>query len=587
MDASQRRLAEELLFSEKKAASFAKQLFRGHFDAASLSPFPFPSAQTIAVTDALELKLSDTLDKELDPERIDKEASIPAKLIDALAHLGILGLTIPTAHGGLGLPQYTYCRIIETIARRCASTALFVNAHQSIGLRAILLFGTAAQKERWLPQLASGELIAAFSLTEPNAGSDASAVETQAIWDSERQGWRLNGRKQWTTNGSIAQVLTVMAKTAVDTPRGVEQKVSAFLVTPDMPGFSVTAHALEKVGMRGTKTANLALNDVFVPQDHLLGPLGAGLRVCLTVLDFGRTAFGASCTGAAKMLVEDALTHAVNRYQFRRPLASFPLVKKKLASMSALTYAMHATTYLTAALIDSGREDFMLEAALLKVFVSESLWHIVYETMQVFGGRSFFCEVPYERMMRDARLNMIGEGANEVLRAFIALVGMREEGQQLKELLGAWRAWPPPWKMSFQLIKQHLLAPKWELIHPQLVALAKQLMSAISRFGRAIVGLLARYRENVVEQQLALDRIATIAIALYSSSAVLSSLDHTIRHNSKGVAGCQADFCAGTYYCRLAMQQIQQAFKELYSPLDKYTMCTSESLVSLRSNPSV
>ena len=243
----------------------------------------------------------------------------------------------------------------------------------------------------------------------------------------------MNGSKRYITNGAIADVLTVMARTP--DPRGGDSKVTAFLVTPDMPGFEVVEARMPKCGIRGTATARLAFHDMPVPATNILGPLGKGLKVALTVLDFGRTTFGASCTGAAKVCLAAATRHAASRRQFGRPLADLELIKKKIAYLAATAYAMEATTYQTAALIDRGAEDYMLETAILKVFSTEVLWQGVYETLQVFGGQGYFSNEPYERMMRDARINTIGEGANEVLKAFIALVGMRDIGEGLKATL--------------------------------------------------------------------------------------------------------------------------------------------------------
>ncbi len=354
-------------------------------------------------------------------------------MIDGLARLGVLGMTAPEEFGGRGFTQSGYCRIMEVIGGHCASTAVFVNAHHSIGIRALLLFGTAEQKARWLPPLARGEKLAAFALTETEAGSDASNVQTQAVPSDDGRTYRLTGTKRYITNGAIADVLTVMARTP--DPKGGESKVTAFLVTPDMPGFEVVEARMPKCGIRGTATARLAFHDMPVPASNVLGPVGKGLKVALTVLDFGRTTFGASCTGAAKACLAAATRHAARRRQFGRPLADLELIKKKLAFLAASAYAMEATTYETAALIDRGAEDYMLETAILKVSSTEMLWQGVYETLQVHGGQGYFTDEPYERMMRDARINTIGEGANEVLKAFIALVGMRDVGEGFKATL--------------------------------------------------------------------------------------------------------------------------------------------------------
>ncbi len=273
------------------------------------------------------------------------------------------------------------------------------------------------------------------TLTEPEAGSDAANVQTTATPTSDGRGYVLNGQERWITNGGIAQGLTVMARTPVAGSK--ETKITAFLVTPDMPGFEVVEKRMPKCGVRGTATSRLAFNNMFVPRENILGELGKGLRVALTVLDFGRTTFGASCAGAAKFCIERATRHALSRVQFSQPLANFELVKEKLAYMQAGAYAMESCTYETAALIDSGAGDFMLETAMLKVFSTDVLWRIINDTIQIFGGKAYFSDEPYERMMRDARINMIGEGANDVLRVFTALVGMRDVGLELKSVLDA------------------------------------------------------------------------------------------------------------------------------------------------------
>lgn len=545
MDEEQKRLVEELLFSEEKAPSFAKKLFYGSFFQAAILPYPLASNQE--EVEAYVKKVEAFADENIDGKAIDKESNIPENVLKGLGNLGVLGMTIPEEFGGLGMSQHAYCRICEMLAGKCGSTALFVNAHQSVGLKALLLFGTPEQKKRWLPRLAKGEGYAAFSLTEPNAGSDAAGIETRAEWLPEKKVWKITGKKQWTTNGSMAEVLTVMAKTRVEGKEGARDKVTAFLVTPDMPGFSVTAQALDKVGMRGTRTANLAFDGVEVPQENMLGPLGGGLRVCLTVLDFGRTTFGATCTGTGKVAVARAIHHAKTRYQFQKPLAAFPLVKRKLARMASLLYAMEATTYLTASLVDKGVEDFMLEAAILKVFTSESLWEIIYESMQVHGGKSFFTDIPLERMMRDARLNMIGEGANEVLRAFIGAIGMRDVGMDLKKAMEALRS---PfknsnvlWNITKQLLKR-FKTPDISIRSPHLQREKKTLAQASRSFGLKILSLLKKYREDIVDKQFELDRIATRAIAIYTSAAVLGKADQT--HDSLEIA-------LAKYYCSIAL----------------------------------
>lgn len=581
MDDQQKKLAEELLFSEERHPSFAKQLYFGLFDAEQVFPFPSISQEMRKETDEYVEKVRTFALKNIDPAWIDKHENIPNSVIKGLGELGVLGMTIPKKYGGIGMSQYAYCRTMEVIAGICGSTALFINAHQSIGLKALLLFGNEDQKNRWLNSLAKGDHLAAFSLTEPNAGSDASAVETRAVYDPGRKIYRINGKKQWTTNGGIANVLTVMARTEMETPNGKEDKITAFLVTPEMPGFKVSALALEKVGMKGTKTANLEFHDLEVPAANILGNLGQGLKVCLTVLDYGRTTFGATCTGAAKATLEKAIQHAKTRYQFKRPLASFGLVKKKIARMAALVYAMEATTYMTAGFVDAEVEDFMLESAILKVFTSEALWSILYDTMQIYGGRSFFTDQPLERMMRDARLNMIGEGSNEVMRVFIAVVGMRGVGMELKSVLESAKHpienFPVLLQFSLQTYRRMRL-PKVPVSSPLLQEEAEQLGKDVRRFGQSVFKLLKKYREKIVDQQLPLERIADSAIALYTSSAVLSKADSDLAHADDK----DHIVSLAKRYCHMAARKIKKSLDSLFYNDDDEIESLSDELTDLK-----
>jgi alkylation response protein AidB-like acyl-CoA dehydrogenase len=528
------------------------------------------------------LEVQRFVEEKIDPDWIDRHAEIPLFVIEGLGKLGVLGMTVPKEFGGLGMSQHAYCKVAEVIARRCGSTALFLNAHQSIGLKALQLFGSDAQRKQWLAPLAKGEQLAAFSLTEPNAGSDAAGIETRAVFDPVKNVYIINGKKQWTTNGSIAHMLTLMAKTSVETPGGKQDKITAFLVTPDMPGFKVVAAALEKVGMRGSKTANLHFHDLEVPAANVLGKVGGGLKMCLTVLDYGRTTFGATCTGAAKTAYELAVQHAKTRLQFNRPLAAFGLVKKKIARMAALVYAMDATTYLTAGLVDTGHEDIMLESAMLKVFSSEALWSILYDSMQIFGGRSFFTDLPLERMMRDARLNMIGEGSNEVMRAFIGAVGMRDVGLQLQ---GIGEAIKRPWaglaayKQIFKEVFRRMRAAHVPIRTATLQQEAKRLAKLVQRFGNAVFKLLVHYREGIVEQQLELERIADSAIAIYTSAAVLSKLDNALQQKKKN-DHLDHDLAAGKLYCQMAAETVECNLNFLFSKNDKAIEALADSITA-------
>jgi acyl-CoA dehydrogenase family protein 9 len=575
----QKKQAEELLFSGPQTLGFAKSLFFGHFNAPLVFPYPELTAAERPVVEQAVAELRRFADEKIDAPAIDRNADIPAEVIAGLAQHGVLGMTAPAEYGGRGFSQLGYCRIMEVIGSHCASTAVFVNAHHSIGIRALMLFGTEEQKRRWLPDLVGGRKLAAFALTEPEAGSDAANVQTRAEPSADGRTFILNGAKRYITNGGIAQVLTVMARTP-DPARPGETKVTAFLVTPDMPGFEVVEARMEKCGIRGTATARLAFHDMPVPAENVLGQLGKGLRMALTVLDFGRTTFGASCTGAAKTCVRAAVNHARTRVQFKQPLGEFELIKKKIAYMAAHAFAMDAATTQCAAFIDRGADDYMLETAMLKVFSTEALWQIVNDTMQIYGGQGYFSNEPYERMMRDARINMIGEGANEVLLAFIALVGMRGVGEDLQGVLDAIkhpiREWGRLWRFTRSQVTARLITPEVPVQSPALKAEARALGKHVRDFGLAVQTVLRYYREAVLERQYVQERIAWIACDLYASSCTLSRLDRLLSHGNHSPAEVNRDVQAGRYFLKLANRRIAQHFQHLWDNDDDETTKTAD-----------
>jgi alkylation response protein AidB-like acyl-CoA dehydrogenase len=549
------RQAEELLVSLPQKTGVAKGMFEGRFVADWVFPYPqLPASQRADVEQAVRA-VEQFCDEHLDPVQIDRQADIPREVIDGLAALGVLGMTAPKEFGGRGFSQMGYCRLLEEIGARCSSTAIFVNAHHSIGMRALLLFGSEEQKQKWLPDLVSGRELAAFALTEPVAGSDAANVQTAAKPTADGSGFVLNGEKRYITNGAIAGLLTVMART----PTGESNKsaITAFVVTPDMPGFEVVEARMEKLGVRGSATARLAFHDMYVPRENILGPLGKGLKVALTVLDFGRTTFGACCTGAAKTCVRLATEHARTRRQFGRTLAEFELVQKKLASMAAWTYAMEAMTTVTAGLIDRGLEDYMLETAMLKVWSTERLWTIVNDAFQIHGGAAYFTDRPLERMLRDHRINQIGEGANEVLVSFIALAGMRGPGLRMKEVADlVKRPWSGPGAMgrfAADCLRLRFSTPLVPVQSTELASSARRLEKLVRSLGTAVQNALVRYREEIVERQLVQERIAWVAMELFAAACTLSRWDHERGKNDRShdavARFCVADSLRRTENC--------------------------------------
>ncbi len=583
----QRKQAEELLFSGPQTLGFAKGLFFGHFNSALLFPYPQlkPEEQQATATAIEEVRRF--CRDHIDAAEIDRLAEIPQSVVEGLGRLGVLGMTAPAEFGGRGFGQLAYTKIMEIIGGHCASTAVFVNAHHSIGIRALLLFGTKEQQQQWLPPLVSGQKIAAFALTEPEAGSDASNVQTTATPTPDGKGYLLNGTKRWITNGGIADVLTVMARTP-GAGANKKKEITAFLVTPDMPGFTVVEKRMAKNSIRGTATGRLAFENMFVPKENILGALGKGLRVALTVLDFGRTTFGASCTGVAKACVEATTRHANTRVQFEQKLGEFELVKKKIAYMAAYAFAMEATTAQCASFIDRGFEDYMLETAMLKVWSTDALWQIVNDTMQVFGGTSFFLDQPYERWMRDARLNLVGEGANDVLRAFIAMVGIKPVADQFLKVKDALSN---PIKQIGTLLSfgggqlmARLSTPDVPVKSQQLRDQARHLGSRVREFSLAVQKALMTHREEILFRQYVQERLADAACELYASACVLSRLDSLLSLGNGKVQEIERDVQIGRYFLRLADRRIRQCLTALTSNDDSETTRTADMVLQRYTN---
>ncbi len=574
----QMRAAEELLFAGPQKLGLAKGFFLGRFVADWVMPYPrIRPEEQIQLDDSLG-QLRGFLDQHLDPAAIDRQAEIPREVISGLARLGVFGMTAPPEVGGRGFSQMAYCRVMEEIGSRCASTSIFVNVQHSVGMRALLLFGTPEQKRRWLPPLVHGEQLAAFALTEPEAGSDAANVQTTAQPSADGSHFLLTGEKRYITSGTLAQVLTVMARTPV--PGKTESAVTAFLVTPDMPGFVVLEPRMEKLGIRGTATARLAFRNMPVPRENILGALGKGLKVALTVLDFGRTTFGACCTGAAKTCLRLAVQHANTRRQFGRTLGEFELTKKKIARMAAGAYAMEAMTQVTASLIDRGLEDYMLETAMLKVFSTEALWMLVNEAFQLHGGAAYFTDRPLERMLRDARINQIGEGANEVLTSFIALVGMRAPGEQLREILEAlqhpWGELRKMWLLGLDQVGAAVRAPEVPVQSPPLQPHASRLGELIRRFNVEVDRALIRHREEILDRQYVQERIARAAMELFACACVLSRWDAELQAGGTPAISPGGPSSAAELFLRGSFRRARRSLAEMHENDDSAVTATAD-----------
>lgn len=340
--------------------------------------------------------------------KIDEEGKIPRELISKMAELGFLGISFPEEYGGGGFGEVGYCLMQEEISRGCMSTATFIGAHQSIGTNALFIGGNEEQRKKFIPPLASGEKIAAFGLTEAQAGSDSFHLKTKADLDAD--GWTINGEKLWITNGAIADMVSLFART--------EKGISLFAVETNTPGFKAGPPE-KKMGIKGSVTNALSFENVKIPKENLIGTDGRGFVYAMKTLDAGRLGLGAACLGVSKELLELSTKYSKERIQFDHPIAQFQAIQFMLAEMAIMIYNMESIVYRTAVDYDL-HKDISKQSAIVKYYCSESLDKIVDFAVQIHGGMGYSQELPIERIYRDSRINRIFEGTNEIQKGIIA-----------------------------------------------------------------------------------------------------------------------------------------------------------------------
>ncbi len=530
--------AETLLGPEPDKMGFVKNLFWGNFREDLIFPYPrITPSDELAECDQLMARLEEYLKNEHPSTQIDQEQEIPDWVIARLFELGALGMTIPKEYGGLGMGITSYNRVLELIGKYCGSTAVVLSAHLSIGCGAIKLFGTDEQKQRWLPNLAK-EWLSAFCLSEPNVGCDAGGQETTCHLSEDGEHYILNGEKKWATSGALAGLFTVMAKQKM--PDGKE-RVTALVCTPDMAGIDIFQKNRSKCGIRGTWQARIKFTDVKVPKANLLHKEGKGLNVALTCLNYGRCTLSAGMLGGAVRAKDQAIRWSQTRYQFDRALGDFELVKERIARMSAYAYAMDSVLYATTGFLDRKDSDIMVETAICKVFCSEMGWRVVNDAMQIMGGEGYMTENEVERIFRDSRINLIVEGANEVMQSFVFAYGAKQLAEQM---------------LSVQE------KPIINKVDGSLRSVAERLTRLTQEHSHQFKRASKNYEEKIVERQAVQARVADTAVMLHAWACTLSRLDEQIRAGENG-ADFAADKAAAMHFFDLAELEIHNNFRAL------------------------
>jgi len=513
--------------------SFLRSIYLGKVESDIVLPYPEPPDEDRETVDTVLDVFKRFADENIDAEKFDREAHYPDAVLRGLGDAGLFGLIVPEAYGGLDLSQTSYCRVMEQVAATDAATAATLGAHLSIGIKAILLFGTEDQKQRFLPKLTTGEMIAAFALTEPEAGSDANAIRGTAELSDDGQHYIVNANKIWITNGGFADLFTVFARTGVETVKGRERnKLTAFLVTRDMSGVSTGPHE-DKLGLRASSTTTVRLDNVNVPVENVLGDVDEGFKIAVEVLNEGRLGLAAGCVGGAKVLIEEALRFARAREAFGRRIAEFEMIQSKFAWMAIYTYVMESMVYLTAGIADRKQEDFSLESAVCKVYCSERLWWIVNEALQINGGNGFMRDFPYERALRDSRINLIFEGTNEILRIFIALGGIQRSSKYLRSVAEALKdplsSLGVLTDFAAKKLKRRVSPESLAGTDPSLKRSTDRFRTSVGYLVSSAEGALHHHGKGIIDRQFIQSRIADMTVDIYAMAATISRTDGLIK----------------------------------------------------------
>ena len=588
-----REVAEQAREQEWEQRSFARSLFEGRLDLGLVHPHPRSDPEEQERAAPFLTAIEDFARDNIDGDQIDRDGWVPQEVLDGLADLGAFGIKIPRKYGGLELSQLSYNRALAIVASRCGSTGAFLSAHQSIGVPGPLLkFGTDEQKDRYLPRLAKGSL-SAFALTEADVGSDPANMGTTAVLSEDGSHWVLNGEKLWTTNGPRADIIVVMASTPA-APGKSRRPITAFIVETEWEGVE-TIHECSFMGLKGLSNGVLKFTNVKIPRENLLWGEGKGLKLALITLNTGRLALPAFCAAAGKASLEMCRDWAGSRVQWGRPVGRHDALAQMLAKMSADTFAMEAVVELTSGMADAKTFDIRLEAAIAKMWATETGWDLINDALQVRGGRGYEThesllsrgDTPYpiERHVRDMRINTIFEGSSEIMRLFIAreavdthlsiagdLVNPKASlGAKFKTLFkaGAHYAWWYPtrffgWSLWPRYREFGSLAHHLRFVSRTSRRLARSTFHAIVRLGPALE-----------QRQAVLGRIVDVGAELFVMTACVVRA-HYLAERGTDERGATA---LADLYCRQARRRIGDRFDVLFNNDDRAAYGIAERLL--------
>ena len=579
-----RAISEAAREKDWKLPSFGKGLYLGDFQPELISPQPAMPADAVEKGERFLAALGAYLRDRVDPQEIERDGRISDEVVAGFKELGALGMKVPEQYGGLGLSQVYYNRAMMLVGTWHSSLSTLLSAHQSIGLaQPLLLAGSEEQKREWLPKVCSSHL-SAFALTEPGVGSDPARVSTTATPTEDGAGYLLNGRKLWTTNGTVADVIVVLAK--VPRSDGHHGGITAFIVPSTTDGVVVEAR-IEFMGLRGIENSQTRFTDAYVPSENVIGREGQGLKIALATLNTGRLALPAICAGVSKWATKIAREFASQRVQWGKPIGEHDEVAQRIAFIAATAFGLEAMLDVTSRLADEKRNDVRIEAALAKLYGSEMGWQVVDALMQVCGGRGYETArslqarglrgVPVEQVLRDMRVNRIFEGSTEIMHLIVAREAMDQHLKVAGDLmepdlklagkakaLGRTGAFYATWYPKLALGRGH--APGSYGDYGELAEHMRFVERTSRKLARSTFYGMARWQADTEKHGAFLGRIVDIGAELFAMAAAVVYAQTATREQPERAAETQE---LAEAFCNQAQHRTERLFHELWSNADE------------------